>query len=141
MVGHTIQDCVEFRKMVQDLIDRKEIEFSSNGEHSINVITCTTYSGNPLPNGPRPITIFHDNLSVKKGTFETPKSILVIEVPKPFPYTSNKTVPWDYRCNYANETAAIDLIGIRGITRSGHIYLPAIINKIATKKPVTPIEK
>ena len=56
MVGHTIQDCVEFRKMVQDLIDIKEIEFSSRGEHSINVITSTSYSRNPSPNGPRPIT-------------------------------------------------------------------------------------
>ena len=36
---HTIQGCAEFQKMVQDLINEKEIEFSTNGEHSIDVIT------------------------------------------------------------------------------------------------------
>ena len=75
------------------MIDRKEIEFSSKGEHSINVITSTTYLGDPSPNGPRPITIFHDNLPAKDETSEAPKPILVIEVPKPFPYRSNKMVP------------------------------------------------
>ena len=43
---------------------------------------------------------------MKVETFEAPKPVLVIEVPKPFPYISNKTVPWDYRCNYANEMTA-----------------------------------
>ena len=37
--GHTIQGCAEFQKVVQDLINEKEIEFSTNGEHSIDVIT------------------------------------------------------------------------------------------------------
>ena len=71
---------------------------------------------------------------------EVPKPMLVIEVPKPFPYTSNKTVPWDYRCNYANETIATDFTGMRGITRSGRIYMPAIIDKVAPEKPSTPTE-
>ena len=92
LVGHVIQDCAEFRKRVQDLIDKKEIEFSSKGEHSVNMITSTTYSGNPSPNGSRPITIFHDNLPVKDETSEAPKPVLVIEVPKLFPYKSNKMV-------------------------------------------------
>ena len=92
MVGHTIQDYAEFRRMVQDLIDEKEIEFSSKEEHSINVIIGTTYLEDPSLNGLRPITIFHDNLPVKEKTSETPKPVLVIEVPKPFPYTSNKMV-------------------------------------------------
>ena len=69
------------------------------------MITDTTYLGDPSPNGPKPITIFHDNMLVKEETSETPKPILVIEVPKPFPYMSNKIVPWDYRYNYANEIA------------------------------------
>ena len=141
MVGHTIQDCLEFQRRVQDLIDEKEIEFSSKGEHFINVITNTTYSGNPSPNGLRPITIFHDNSHVKVETSEAPKPVLVIEVPKPFPYTSNKTVPWDYRYNYANEMAATDLTGVRGITRSGRVYMPTIMDKVTLEKPSTLVEK
>ena len=35
-VGHVIQGCAKFQKVVQDLINEKEIEFSTNGEHSIS---------------------------------------------------------------------------------------------------------
>ena len=126
---------------MQDLIDGKEMEFSGNREHSINVITSTTYSGKFLSSGAKPITIFHDNRPMKEETSETPKPVLVIEVLKPFPYTLNKTVPWDYRCNYANETTATDLIGIGGITCSGRIYLPTITNQVAPERSVISIEK
>ena len=78
---------------MQDLIHEKEIEFSTNREHSIDVIISTSYSGDPSLNGLRPITIFHNNVLVNEETSETPKSVLVIEVPKPFPYTSNKMIP------------------------------------------------
>ena len=141
LAGHIIQDCAEFRKRVQDLIDKKEIEFSSKGEHSVNMITSTTYSGNPSPNGSRPITIFHDNRPMKEETSKTPKPALVIEVPKPFLYTSNKMVPWDHHYNYANEAVAANLTGVEGITRSGRIYLPTLIDKVALEKPTIPAEK
>ena len=75
------------------MIDGKEIEFSSKREQSIHVITGTTYSRNPSLNGSRPITIFHDNLPVKDETSEAPKLVLVVEVPRPFLYKSNKMVP------------------------------------------------
>ena len=73
-------------------MDGKEIEFSSKGGHSINVITSTTYLGTRSSNGPRPIVIFDDNLPVKVETSEALKPILVVEVLKPFPYRSNKMV-------------------------------------------------
>ena len=40
LAGHAIHDCVEFRKVVQDLMDGKEIKFLSKREH-FNVITVT----------------------------------------------------------------------------------------------------
>ena len=126
--------------MVQDLINEKEIEFSTNGEHSINVITSTSYLGDPSSSEPRPLTIFHDNSPMKFEASEASKLVLVIEVPKPFPYTSNKTVPWDYRCNYANETTIIDLTCMGGITRSERVYMSAIIDKVVPEKPSIPIE-
>ena len=58
---HVIQECIEFRDIVQNLMDRKKIEFSKSNDSSINVIMGTTYSGTPSSTGPRPITIFHDN--------------------------------------------------------------------------------
>ena len=105
------------------------------------MITSTTYSRNPSPNEPRLITIFHDNLPVKDETSEAPKPVLVIEVPKSFPFKSNKMVPWDYHCNYANETTTTDLIGVGGITCNGRFYLPTITDKVAFEEPLIPIKK
>ena len=69
-------------------MDRKEIKFSSSEGSSIDVITGTTYSGTPSLIGPRPITIFHDNEEARTGLSKVPIPILVVEVPKLFPYES-----------------------------------------------------
>ena len=37
--------------------------------------------------------------------------------------------------------AATDLIGIGGITHSGHVYMPTITDKVAPEKPATLAEK
>ena len=69
-------------------MNRKEIEFSSSEGSSINVITGTTYSGTPSSTDPRPITIFHDNEAARIELHKVPIPVLVVEVPKPFPYES-----------------------------------------------------
>ena len=99
------------------------------------------YSRDPSPNGLRPITIFHDNSHVKVETFEALKPILVIEVPIPFLYTSNKAVPWDYCCNYASVTIVTNLTSVGGITRSGRVYMLTITDKVVLEKLATPVEK
>ena len=48
-----IQECTEFRNIVQSLMDRKEIEFSELIDPFVNVIMGTTYSGTPSSIGPR----------------------------------------------------------------------------------------
>ena len=88
--------------MVQSLMDRKEMEFLESNDLSINVITGTMYLRTPSSTGPRSITIFHDNVATRD---EMPKAfilVLMIEVPKPFPYKSQKAVPWDYNYNYTH---------------------------------------
>ena len=102
MQGHVIQECIEFRNIVQDLMDRKEIEFLESNDSSINVITGITYSETPSSTGPRPIMIFHDNEVAKDEMPMVSTSILVIEVPRPFLYESQKVMPWDYNCNYTH---------------------------------------
>ena len=69
-------------------MDRKEIEFSKSNDPSISVIIGTTYLGTPSSTGPRPITIFHDNETARAEMPKVSIPILVIEVPKPFPYKS-----------------------------------------------------
>ena len=91
--GHGIHECSEFREVVQNLMNRKEIEFSSSEGSPINVITGTTYSRTPSSMGPRPITIFHDNEAVSTELHKVPIHVLVVEVPKSFPYESQKAIP------------------------------------------------
>ena len=102
--------------MVQSLMDRKEMEFLESNDLSINVITGTTYSGTPSSTEPRPITIFHDNEMVKDEVPKVSTLVLMVEVPKPFPYESQKAIPWDYHYNYTYQIATIDFTGVRGIT-------------------------
>ena len=87
---YVIQECTDFRKIVQNLMDRKEIEFSKSNDPSIDVITGITYSRTPSSTGPMPITIFHDNEVVKDEMPKAPIPILNVEVPRPFPYKSQK---------------------------------------------------
>ena len=51
-------------------------------------------------------------------------SKLTVEVLSPFPYMDNKMVPWNYNYNYVNEPIATNIVGIRGMTRSGRYYAP-----------------
>ena len=60
--------------------------------------------------------------------------VLVIEVPRPFPYESQKVIPWDYNCNYTHQTTVTDLTGVRDITRSGRCYAPNVVEKVALEK-------
>ena len=115
-------------------MDRKEIEFSSSKDSSINVIIGTTYSGTPSSTGPRPITIFHDNEVARTGLPEVSIPILVVEVPKPFPYESQKAVHWDYNCNYTHQTTVNDLTDVGGLTRSGHCYAPGLAKMVIPEK-------
>ena len=74
--------------MVQDLMDKKEIELSDSIDLSINVITSTTYLMTPSSTSSRPITIFHDNEKARNEMPKYPIPVLVVEVLRPFPYES-----------------------------------------------------
>ena len=63
--------------------------------------------------------------------------VLVVEVPRPFPYESQKAIPWDYNSNYTHQTAITDLTDVGGITRSERCYDPNMIEKVALEKLLT----
>ena len=87
-----IQECTEFRDIVQNLMDRKKIEFSKSIDLSIDVITGTTYSETSLLTGPRLITIFHDNETTRDKAPKVSTPVLVVEVPRSFSYKSQKAM-------------------------------------------------
>ena len=111
-------------------MDRKKIEFSSSEGSSIDVITGTTYSGTPSLTGPMPITIFYDNEAAKMELPKVSTLVLVVEVSKPFPYKSQKVIPWDYNYNYIYQTAVNDLTSVGGLTRSGRCYAPGLVEEV-----------
>ena len=67
-------------------MDMKEIEFSESNDPSIDVIIGITYSGTLSSTSPRPITIFHDNEAARDEMPKVLTPVLVVEVPRPFPY-------------------------------------------------------
>ena len=75
-------------------MNRKEIEFSKKSEEQfVNVITRAAYAENPSQNGPKPLIIFYDDEPMNDVLPKMHKPLLTVEVPKPFPYESNKRVP------------------------------------------------
>ena len=68
--------------------------------------------------------------------YSTP--VLVVEVSRPFPYESQKAMPWDYNCNYTYQIAATDFSGVGGITRSGRCYASDMTEKVAPEKLLMP---
>ena len=118
-------------------MDGKKIEFSKSIDPSIDVITGTTYLGTSSSNGHRAITIFHDNEAAKVEMLEVSAPVLVKKVIDLF-HTNHKTVLWDYNCNYTHQTAATDLTGVGGITRSGRCYAPDMAEKVVSEKLLTP---
>ena len=69
-------------------MDKKDIEFSKLIDPSISVITSTIYLGTPSSTGPRQIMIFPNNEAAKNEMPKVSTLVLVVEVPKPFPYES-----------------------------------------------------
>ena len=56
---YTIQDCKEFKGMVQLMMNQGEIEFLEKiNEESVNVITRAEFAGGSFLGGPKPLTIF-----------------------------------------------------------------------------------
>ena len=135
--GHGIQEFNELWEVVQDLMNIKEIEFSSSEGSFINVITGTTYSGTPSSTGLKPITILHDNETARTELPKIPIPVLMIEVSEPFPYKSQKAIPWD-NCNCTHQTAVNDFTGVGGLTRSGRCYAPGLAKKVILENRPVP---
>ena len=121
-VGHVVQDCEEFRNIVQALMDKKEIEFFEKiEEKSINVIVREGYSNTSSSGKAKALTIYYEDEPevARHPTVEISMPKLKVEVSSPFPYKSDKAMPWNYNCSYINETATTDFTSVGRITLSG----------------------
>ncbi|XP_017613920.2 uncharacterized protein LOC108459067 [Gossypium arboreum] len=87
---HEIQECDEFRALIQELMDNKELEFFEYVEERD---VCTSEGGllgkDCEINRPRVI--------ISQPKIKAPR--IVIQKPAAFPYKDSKRVPWSYNCN------------------------------------------
>ncbi|KAL4368642.1 hypothetical protein GQ457_05G011370 [Hibiscus cannabinus] len=121
--GHEIQGCQEFRRLIQSMMDNKELEFFSKGcdyeVQDVCVIDDTPTPGNFA--GLKPLIIKVG----PKGTEDiaAATSALVIKAPAPFPYKDSKRVPWKYECETVRPQKAGENVNeVGNFTRSGRCY-------------------
>ncbi|XP_029128963.1 uncharacterized protein LOC114916440 [Cajanus cajan] len=69
-------------------------------------------------------------IKTNKGEGPTP---LKITFPRPFPYESNKVVPWIYNIHSSANSDISSIAGLGGMTRSGRIYTPEDLHDKAPK--------
>ena len=86
---------------------------------------------------PKPLVIYYrgGGQQAMKEAPHVPTPKLVVKVPAPFRYTSDKTVPWNYSSQAVvqepqaaveqkPEKSVNDIVGTGGMTRSGRCYAP-----------------
>ncbi|XP_040955931.1 uncharacterized protein [Gossypium hirsutum] len=92
--GHKIQEYVEFRALVQDLMDNKEMEFYEEVKEEGSI--CTS-EASKVPRIVQPVVIIS---RPKKDEVRAPAMPrIIIKKPATFPYQDSKKVPWNYECN------------------------------------------
>ncbi|XP_016752454.2 uncharacterized protein [Gossypium hirsutum] len=98
-VGHEIQECVEFRALVQNMIDNKEMEFYEEAKSPIEGNVCASEgeskAQNQTPN--YPVVIILRPKNNEAGVQMPPR--VIIQKPAVFPYKDNKKVSWNYDCS------------------------------------------
>ncbi|XP_017604596.1 uncharacterized protein LOC108451414 [Gossypium arboreum] len=92
--GHGIQECKEFRALIQGLMDNKEIKFYEEVEEEGCIYMSESMSKGPKVNYPMVIISRSKN---DVGIQMTPK--VIIQKPAVFSYKENKRVHWNYDCN------------------------------------------
>ncbi|XP_040931929.1 uncharacterized protein [Gossypium hirsutum] len=98
-VGHEIQDWVEFRALVQNMMNNKEIEFYEETENPVEGDICASEgeltAQNRTPNYPVVIISRRKN---NEARVQMPPRV-IIQRPAVFPYKDSKKVSRNYDCS------------------------------------------
>ncbi|XP_016681306.1 uncharacterized protein [Gossypium hirsutum] len=143
--GHDIQSCKEFRKLLQDMMDNKEVKVFDRVEGAEEGEICV--SNNQSMASPysvdRPLVIYYE--AKKEEVSREVKPSLIIEVPTHFSYKDNNAVPWKYDVNIVvpeGEKSKVmneDVSGVGHFTRSERCYSPETVEP--KKKVAGPSQK
>ncbi|KAK8612855.1 hypothetical protein V6N13_092959 [Hibiscus sabdariffa] len=121
--GHEIQECKEFRQLVQAMMDNKELEFFTKRCDSVVEDVCVLDDAPTLGNftGLKPLVIKVGSSDIEATAVAT--FGLVIKTPAPFPYKDSKQVPWKYECEVLEPQKAEENVNeVGNFTRSGRCY-------------------
>ncbi|KAL2340334.1 hypothetical protein Fmac_008274 [Flemingia macrophylla] len=101
--------------------------FTSRMERTPFVIKSTSKATPQDDRKPQPLVI---HINKEKG----PVAPLRILMPSPFPYASNKAVPWRYEVHTSLNEDISNIAEIGGMTRSGRVYSPKDMQDKAPKE-------
>ncbi|KAA3488070.1 aldehyde dehydrogenase family 2 member C4-like [Gossypium australe] len=126
--GHRIQECTEFRAMVQNLMDNKEMEFYEEieGSEEREVYASEEGSMEKVQKGNRQVVII-SKPRVNEARIQVAPRV-IIQKPAVFPYRDSKRVPCNYDCNVTIRgkenpaSASKEHQDIGSHTRSGRRY-------------------
>ncbi|XP_017647675.2 uncharacterized protein LOC108487845 [Gossypium arboreum] len=98
-VGHEIQDCVEFKALVQNMMNNKEIEFYEEAKNPVEGDICASEGESKAQNQTAnyPMVIISRPKNSETGVQMSPR--VIIQRPAVFPYKDSKKVPWNYDCS------------------------------------------
>ncbi|XP_052486345.1 uncharacterized protein LOC128041071 [Gossypium raimondii] len=95
--GHDIQNCTEFRVMVQNMMDNKELEFYEEIKGLEKGEVYASEEGPARKAQNRPVVIISRPRNTGSGIQLAPK--VIIQKPVAFHYQDSKKDPWNYNCN------------------------------------------
>ncbi|XP_040930059.1 uncharacterized protein [Gossypium hirsutum] len=95
-VGHEIQECVEFRALVQEMMNNREMEFYEETKNPREGDICASEGESTTQNQivNYLVVIISRPKSNEAGMQMPPK--VIIQRPAVFPYKDSKRVPWNY---------------------------------------------
>ncbi|PPD88354.1 hypothetical protein GOBAR_DD14707 [Gossypium barbadense] len=114
--GHDIQSCEEFRKLLQGMMDNKEVRIFDRIEEVEEGEICVS-DNQPLA---IPYSVDRALVIYYKARKEEVNPKVIIEVPSPFPYKDNKVIPWKYDVNIVVPEGEKSKATNRGVSRVGH---------------------
>ncbi|XP_016704369.2 uncharacterized protein [Gossypium hirsutum] len=94
-VGHEIQECMEFRAMIQGMMDNREMEFCEGVQEENHV--CASEFALGVSKANHPVVIISRPQNSEVGARITPK--VIIQKLAVFAYKDNRRVLWNYDCN------------------------------------------
>ncbi|GMI80463.1 hypothetical protein HRI_001715400 [Hibiscus trionum] len=136
---HDIQNCAEFKTLIQQLVDNKELEFFEERLVEEAYICTSEYRNKNLEDN-YPVIVISGPRKYGKG--ESSQAKVTIEKPVPFPYHDSRKVPWKYNCEVsiqgeeALKTTSKDVNDVGFFTRSGRRYVPKEAEDPKEKAPV-----